>query len=165
MDQRGTFHPARKSDDVLRADYVGAQAALERGIESYVAGGVDDDVDVAGNGLCFFLGVAEVWVGDVAAADYHLVVNKTFERTAITFPQGIEGRGSDDVVPEAGFRLLLGTSTHCEIDLADVRKAMEQHAQRHLAEKACASDKEDAAVAIDFSWGKFHKSVLQDSQD
>ena len=51
----------RKRDDVLRADYIRAQTALERWIESDVAGGVDNDVDIVGDRLCFFFGVAEDW--------------------------------------------------------------------------------------------------------
>ena len=49
MDQGGTFHPPRKGDNVLSADDVGAEAALECGIDSYVPGGVDDDVYVVGD--------------------------------------------------------------------------------------------------------------------
>ena len=118
MDQRRTFHAARKGDDVLRADDVRAQAALERGIESNVAGGVDDDVDIVGDGLCFFFAVAEVRLGDVAASDDDLVADETFERAAVTFAQRIERRRGDDVVPEAILRLFLRTRAHGEIDLA-----------------------------------------------
>ena len=151
MDQRRAFHPARKSDDVLRADDVRAQAALECGIESYVAGGVDDDVDIVGDGLCFFFAVAEVCLGDVAASDDDFVVDETFERAAVTFAQRIEWRRGNDVVPETILRLFLRTRAHGEIDLADVRKAMQQHAQRYFAEKARASDQEDLSVSVDFS--------------
>ncbi len=73
MDQRRTLHPSRKRDHVLRSDYVRAQATFECWIESYVAGGVDDDVDVVGDCLCFFFGVAEVGFSDVAASDDDLV--------------------------------------------------------------------------------------------
>src|SRR6185503_3245426 len=83
MDQRGSLHPFRESDYVLRADYVGAEAAFECGVESDVTGGVDDDVDVVGNRLRFFFFVTEVGFGDVAAANDDLVVNKTLERTAV----------------------------------------------------------------------------------
>src|ERR1041385_5165070 len=100
MDQGGTFHPARKGDDVLCSDHVRAQTAFECGVESYVAGGVDDDVDVFGDSLCFFFGVAEVCLGDVAAFNNYLVVDETFERAAVTFTQWVERRRSDDVVPE-----------------------------------------------------------------
>src|SRR5689334_3256553 len=107
MNKRRTFHAARESDDVLRADDVRAQTAFEGGIESYVAGGVDDDVDVVGDRLGFFFAVAEVCLGDVTAFDDDLVVYKTLERAAVTFAQRIERRRGDDVVPEAILRLLL----------------------------------------------------------
>src|SRR5829696_7596281 len=79
------FHPARKGDNVLRADHVGAQAALESGIESNVAGGVDDDVDIAGDGLSFFFRVPEVSFGNVTTSHDYFIVNKTLERAAIAF--------------------------------------------------------------------------------
>src|SRR6185503_6068948 len=101
MDQRRPFHASRKGDNVLRADDVGTQAALESWIESYVAGGVDDDVDVVGDGLRFFFRVAKVCFGDITASDDYLVVDKTFERAAVKFAQRIERRRGDDVVPEA----------------------------------------------------------------
>ena len=100
MDQRRPLHSFRESDHVLRADYVRAQAALECGIESDVAGGVDNDVDVVRDRLRFFFGVTEVCLGDVAAFDDDFVVNKTFERAAVAFAQRIERRRGDDVVPE-----------------------------------------------------------------
>src|SRR6185369_6145218 len=92
MDQGRTFHPAREGDDVLGSDYVRAQSAVERRIESDVAGGVNDDVDVVGDGLCLFFGITEVCLGDIAASNDDLVVDKTFERAAITIAQWIEGR-------------------------------------------------------------------------
>ncbi len=152
MDEGRTFHAAREGDDVLCSYYIRAQSALERGIESDVAGGVDDDVDVIGDGLCFFFGIAEVCLGDIAASNDHLVVNETFERAAITIAQRIERRRSDDVVPKTVLRLLLRTRAHREVDLADVREAIKQHAQRYLAEKARTSDQEDLSVFVDFSW-------------
>ena len=84
MDERGTFHAPREGDDVLCSDNVRAQTALERGIEGYVAGGVDDDVDVVRDGLGFVFGIAEVCLGDVAASNNYLVVDETLERAAIT---------------------------------------------------------------------------------
>src|ERR1041384_3684405 len=100
MDEGRTFHPAREGDDVLCSDYVRAQSALERGIESDIAGGVDDNVDVIRDGLCLFFGIAEVCLGDVATPNDYLIVDETFERAAITIAQWIEGRRSDDVVPK-----------------------------------------------------------------
>src|SRR6185436_7663890 len=132
MDQRRTFHAARKRDDVLRPDDVRAQAAFECGIESDVAGGVDDDVDIVGNCLRFFFAVTEVRLGDVAASNDDLIVYEAFERTAVTFAQWIEWRRGNDVVPETIFRLFLRTRAHGEIDLPDVRKAIQQHAERDL---------------------------------
>src|ERR1041384_3239320 len=121
MDQRRAFHATRESDDVLRADDVRAQSAFERRIESYIAGGVDNDVNIVRDRLCFFLAVSEVCLGDVAAFDDDLVVYKTFERAAVTFAQWIERRRSDDVVPETILRLLLRTRPHGEIELAHCR--------------------------------------------
>ena len=152
MDQGGTFHPARERDHVLCADHIRAQAALEGGIEGYISRGVDNDVDIAGDGLRFLFGLAEVCLGDVAASDDNLVVDKAFEGAAVSFAQWIKRRSSDDVVPKTILRLLLRTRTHREVDLADVREAIKQHAQRYFAEKARASDKEDPSVSVDFSW-------------
>src|ERR1043165_707029 len=151
MDQGRTFHPPRERDDVLCADYIRAQSALESGIESYIAGGVDDDVDVFGDSLCFFFGIAEVCLRNIAASNNYLVVDETFKRAAITVSQRIERRRSDDIVPETILRLLLRTRAPGEIDLADVREAIEQHTQRYLAEKARAPDQENTPVLIDFS--------------
>src|SRR5574338_834841 len=138
VDQRRTFHAARERDDVLRTDDVRPQAAFEGRIESNVAGGIDDDVDIAGDGLCFFFAIAEVCLRDITAFDDHLIVYKPLERAAVTFAQRIERRRRDDVVPETIFRLFLRTRADREIDLADIREAMQQHAQRDLAEKTRA---------------------------
>ena len=152
MDERRTFHPAREGDDVLCPDHVRAQSALECGIESYVAGGVDDDVDVVSNSLCFFFGIAEVCFRDIAAPDDYLVVDEAFERAAITIAKWIKRRRRNDVVPKTILRLLLRTRAHGEVDLADVREAIKQHTQRYFAEKSRASDQKDLPVSVDFSW-------------
>ena len=149
----------------MSADDVSAQAAFECGIEGYVAGGVDDDVDIVSDRLCFFFGIAKICFGNVTASDYDFVVDETLEGAAVTFAQWIERRRGDDVVPEATLRLLLRTRTHGEIDLADVRKAMEQHAQRHFAEKARAPNQEDLSVVVNFSWRELHINFSQDLQD
>ncbi len=150
MDHGRTFHPARKRDHVLRADDVRAQTAFESWIEGDVAGGVDDDVDVVGDGLGFFFAVTEVGLGDVAAPNDHFVVNKTFQRAAITLAQRVERRRRDDVVPEPCFRLFLRACAHREVDLSDVRKAMQQHAECYFAEEAGASDEEDLPIRVNF---------------
>ncbi len=150
MDEGRALHAPRESDHVLRADDVRAQAAFECGIESYVAGGVDNDVDIVGDCLRFFFAVSEVCLGDVAAAHNDFVADETFERAAVSFAQWIERRRRDDIVPETNLRLVLRTRTHGEIDLADVRKTMQQHAQRYLAEKPCAPDQENASIFINF---------------
>src|SRR6185436_17845669 len=98
------------------------RSPLSSVIESYVAGGVDDDVDVAGDRLCFFFGIAKVCLGNVAAPNDYLIVDEPFERAAVTFAQWIERRRSDDIVPKSILRLFLRTRAHGEIDLAYVRK-------------------------------------------
>jgi len=122
VDERRAFHAAREGDDVLCAYDIRAEPALESGIESYIAGGVDDDIDVAGDRLCLFFTVAEVWLGDVTAFDDDLVVYEAFESAAVKFAEGIERRSGDDVVPETVFRLLLRTRADSEIDLATFGK-------------------------------------------
>src|SRR6185369_9274120 len=156
MDERGAFHPARKSDDVLSTDDVRAQSALERRVESHIARRIDNDIDIVGDGLCFFFAVAEVGLSDVTAPDDHLIVDETFERAAVTLAQRIERRRSDDVIPETILRLLLRTRAHGEIDLPDVRETMKQHTQRDFAEKTRAPNQEDFSVSVDFSRREFH---------
>ncbi len=156
MDQRRSLHPFCEGDHVLRPDDVCAQAAFECGVKRYVAGGIDDDVDVVGNRLRFFLAVTEVGFGDVAAANDDLIVDETLERAAVALAQRIERRRGDDVVPESCFGLFLRPRAHREIDLSDVRKAMQQHAERHLTEEARASNQEDLAVVVDLGRREIH---------
>ncbi len=96
--------------------------------------------------LRFFFGVTEVVFADVAAEHDHLVANESFERAAVAFAQRIEGRRGDHAVPEARFRFFLRARAHRHVDAPDIRKAMQQHAERDFAEKAGAADQEDLAV-------------------
>src|SRR5262249_20073105 len=143
VDQRRTFHPSRESDNVLCTDDIRAQSALERRIESHVTSRIDNDVNIIGDCLCFFLAVAEVRLGDVTASDDHLVINETLERATITLAQRIERRRRNDVVPETILRLLLRTRAHGKINLPNTREPVKQHTQRNLAEKPRAPDQED----------------------
>jgi hypothetical protein len=75
-----TLHAPRKGDHVLSADYVRAERALKSGIKRDVARTVDDDVDIVGNSLCFFFGVAEVRISDVAAQYHDLAADESVQR-------------------------------------------------------------------------------------
>ena len=101
MDERRALHALRESDHILCTDDVRAQAAFERRVERDVTGRVDDDVDIVRDRLGFFVAVAEVCLGDVAAFDDNFVANETFERTTIKYAERIKRRRGDDVVPEA----------------------------------------------------------------
>ena len=103
MNQRRPLHASRKGDHVLSADDVRAQRALERWVEGDVAGAVDDDVDIVGDSLGLFFGVAKIRFADVAAQHDNLVANETFQRAAVTFAQRIEWRRRDHAVPKSRF--------------------------------------------------------------
>ena len=100
VDERGTLHSFCKSNNVLRANYICSQRTLERGIESYVSGAVDNDVDVVSNTLRFFFGVTKVGFANVTTENYDLVANEPLERVPVTFTQRIEWWRGEYVVPE-----------------------------------------------------------------
>ncbi len=90
--------------------------AFERGVESDVAGAIEDNVDIVGDSLRLVLAVAEIRFGDVAAEDDNFVANESIQRAAVTFAQRIKRWGGDHAVPKTRFRLFLRTSTHRDVD-------------------------------------------------
>src|SRR5262249_51886073 len=98
------------------------------------------DVDVARDPLSLFLTKAEIVFRDVTADDRNFVSNKIVERGAVTFSHWIKWLRADHVLPKAGFRLFLRAGADGHIDAADVRKAVHQHGQRRLAQKAGTTD-------------------------
>src|SRR5262249_33413939 len=155
MDQRGSFHPLCKRDDVLGAYYVRAQCALERRIEGDVSGAVDYNIEVVSNALRIFFGIAEVCIADITTEDLNFLANKSFKSAAISLAERIEWRSGDHMVPEARLRFFLRSGSYRHIHATDVRKAMQQHAQRNFAKEACAADQKNFAIAVNFSWRKF----------
>ena len=81
----------------MRADHVGAQTAFQSRIESYVAGRVEDDVDVFGDRFGFLFREAEIVFRNVAADDGDFISNKIVERGAVTLAHRIKRRRADDV--------------------------------------------------------------------
>ena len=100
MHQRRTFQAPRKSDNVLRADDVRPQRTLERRIEGYVAGGVDNDIDAVGELLCFFFRVAKIRFANIAAQHRDFVADESFKSVAITLAYRVERRRGDYAIPE-----------------------------------------------------------------
>src|SRR5688572_13484386 len=154
MHEARPLHAPGKRDDVLRADYVRAQSTFQSWIERDVAGRVENDIDILGDAFSFLFRKPQVVFSDVAADDRDLVANETVERRAVTLAQRIERRRADNVVPETCFGFLLRASAHRHVNLADIRKAMQQHAKRHFAQKARAADQKKAAVPENFGWRK-----------
>src|SRR5215831_20936708 len=152
MDQAGPLHPFRESDHVLSSDHIGAQGAFQSRIESNIAGRIDNDVEVLGYAIRLLFSKAEIIIGNIAADDGHLVANEILERCSVSFAHGIERLGRDHVVPESRFRLFLRARPHGHIHAANIRKAMQQHAERHFPEKAGAADQKDPPVIKDFGW-------------
>src|SRR5437764_14727313 len=160
MDQRRSLHPLGEGYNILGADDVGAQTTLERRIKSHVAGGIYDDVEVTRDALRFPFGKAEILFGDIAVHHYHLIANESVEGVTVALSQRIERRRGDDVIPKASFGLFRRSGPHGDVNAPDVRKAMQQHAQRHLAEKPGAADQKDLSVLIDFSRRELCHSFL-----
>ena len=140
MNQSRALHPFRECDHVLRSHHIRPQSALESGVESNVSCRINDNVNVVSQALRLFVGESKIVLGDIAADYPYLVTNKIVERSAITFSQWIERRRRNHIVPEACFRFFLRACAHRDIDFPNVRKAMEQHAQRHFAEKTGTAD-------------------------
>ena len=140
MHQRRPLHSLGEGDHVLRADYVRAQRRLQSGIESDVACRVDDDVDVFGDSLSLFFAEPEIGFGDVAADNRDFVADEIFKGSAVAFTHRIERLSRNDVLPKPRLRFFLRTGAHRHIDAADIRKAMQQQAERHFADKAGAAD-------------------------
>src|SRR5581483_3232385 len=138
--QARPLHPFRESDHVLRADHVRAQGAFERRIESHVAGGVDDYVDVLGDAFCLFFGETEIGFGDIAANDGNFVAYEILEGGAIALAHRIEWRRADYIVPKARLGFFLRTRAHRHVHAADIRKTMQEHAERDFADKAGAAN-------------------------
>ena len=152
VDQRGSLHAFCKRDNVFCPNYVGSKSTFQRGVESDVAGGIDNDVDIIGDRLCFFLGIAEIRFCDVTAPDDHLVLNETFECAAITLAQWIKGRRCNDVIPETRFGLFLRSGANSDVDLPDIRKTVQQHTEGHFAHESRAADHEDVPTLKNLSW-------------
>src|SRR2546423_10895689 len=140
MDQAWPLHSLGKSNDILGADNVGSQAAFQGRIEGDVSGRVDDNVDIFRDRFSLFFAKPEIVFCDVATDDCDLISDEIFERRAVAFAYGIEWRRTDDVVPKARFRFFLRTRAHRDVDAADAREAVQQHAQRDFAEKARTAD-------------------------
>src|SRR5678816_2235059 len=136
MDQGRPFHSPRKSDNVLGAYDVCPESTFQCGIERNVSGRVDNYIHIVSDSLRLFFGISEVCFPDVAASNYHLVANEPLECATVPFSQWIKRWRSDDVVPEPCFRFLLRPSANGDVNLANVGKAIQQHAQRYFAEKA-----------------------------
>src|SRR6267378_2156958 len=111
MDQRRPLHASSKGNNVLRSDNVRAQGTFECGIESDIAGAVNNHIEVVRYALGFFLAIAEVRIADIAPEHDYFVANKPLEGAPISFAQGIEWRGREHTVPETRFRLFTGAST------------------------------------------------------
>ncbi len=60
--------------------------------------------------------------------------------------QGIEDRRGDDLAEEAFLRRRTGAGAREHEDLFDLRVAIEQEGERHLADEAGGSDEEDATA-------------------
>src|SRR5438445_3060389 len=153
VNQGRPLHALRKGDHVLCANNVGAQGALERRIERHIAGRVNDYVEVVGEFLRVLLGVAEIQFADISANHADFIANKSCKGVSVSLAEWGEGRGGYHVVPEARLRFLGRARAHGDVHAAEVRKAMQQHAQRDFAEKACAADQKDLSTFIDFRWG------------
>ncbi len=151
VNQTGPLHAFGERDHVLRADNIRAQGALQGWIESYVTGRVDDDVDVAGDLPGLFIAEAKIVVRDVAADDLDFAANESVERAAISLAERIERRRRDHVIPKARLGFFLRTRADGNVHAPDVRKAMQQHAQRDLAKKARAAYQKHLPVFVDFS--------------
>ena len=110
--------------------------------------------------LRFFFAVAQIRFGDVAAETTTLSRMKPSSALPYLLAQRIEWRRRNDVVPETGFGFFLRTSANRDVDAPDVGKAMQQHAQRDLAEKAGAADQENCD-----GLGRFRLEIISWSSD
>ena len=97
-------------------------------------------------------GVTEIRFADVSANHAYFVANETCKRVSVPLAEWVEGRSGDHVVPEARLGFLRRTRAHGDVHAAEIRKAMQQHAQRDFAEKARAADQKDLSTVIDFCW-------------
>src|SRR5688572_14768356 len=100
MNQRRALHAPGKRDDILRAHHVGPERAFQCGIESDVAGAVENNIDIVGNSLRLLLAVAEIRFSDIAAKHHDLVANEAVQSAAITLAKWIEWRRCDYAVPK-----------------------------------------------------------------
>src|ERR1044072_4825297 len=104
MHQRGPLHSLGERNDVLRPHDIRAQRALQSRVESYIAGRIDNDVDVFRYALSFFFSESEIGLGDVAAHNRNLIADEVVEGGAVTFTHGIERFSGNYVIPEARLR-------------------------------------------------------------
>src|SRR5262249_2381863 len=101
------LHPSGEGNHILCADYIGPKCALECGIESYVAGAVDDYIDVVSHALRLFFCVSKILISDITTEHKDFLSNEAVQRISVPFTKWIEWRSGQDAVPETGLRLLL----------------------------------------------------------
>src|SRR5260370_30961911 len=111
---------------------------------------MDNDVDVTGNRLRLFFAVYEMFFSNVAAAHHNFMFNESLERATVTFAPRIKRGGGDDAVPETRLRFLLRAGAHGDINLPNIRKAVQQHAERDFPEKARTLNQEDFSILVNF---------------
>src|SRR5262249_28383435 len=133
------LHSLHKRDDVLGADDVRPQSALQRRIERHVTRRVDYDIDVAGNSLGLFLSEAEIIFSNVTADDGDFVANEFVKSRAVSVAHWIERLRADHVIPKARLGLFLRPSSHRHVHATDVREPVQQHAERNFAEEPGAA--------------------------
>jgi hypothetical protein len=150
MDEAGRFMRRAKAMTFCVPTYVRAQTALRVGLKVTLPAELMTMSTSSGNSLCFFFGVAEVCLAMSPPLTITLSLTKPSSALPVTFAQWIERRRSDDIVPNRFSDSSCERAAHGEIDLADVRKAIEQHAQRHLSRENPSSDHENLSVSIDF---------------
>src|SRR6266566_9677330 len=151
MNQGGASHALCECDHILRAHHIGAQGTFERGIKSNVTGAVEDHVDIIGDCLCLLIAVTKICLGDVATQYDYLIANESIQCAAVTFAQGIERRRGNDAVPKTHLRLFLGSCPNRDVDTSNIRKAMQQHAERDFPQEAGASDQKEFSLIKYFS--------------
>jgi hypothetical protein len=157
VNQRGPLHALDEGDHVLGSLDVGAQGRFQRRVEGHLARGVDDHADVGCHRGRLLVVQAQVVLGDIAVDDANLLDQELVQtvRTAELLAQRIEGSRRHHILPEA---LLAGGARpppHHHVHPADVRKAMQQHAQHHFAQEARAAQDEDVSPSVDLAWREY----------
>ncbi len=125
MNQTGPLHALGKRNHVLCAHDVRAQTAFQGWVESNVAGRVDNDVEVVGNALGFFVAETKVGFCDISTDDYDFIAYETIHRATIARAQRVERRGSDDVIPKTGFGFFLRAGADRNVHSPDIGKAVQ----------------------------------------